>query len=286
VKPSKESNLAKITAPVAEIFLNIEKVLRAYRIYEPGHIVIQQIEQRVSEKLKEYLSENTELSVAVKPYSFEFAGLPVYENHEKQENFVYQFHQDGVRQLVFRAGLDLDQLHRFMEISRTDFRFYEYCEDDLVTLLWKAQFQHISYVVVETFIHIGEGVDLEKLLKEEAKKLLQDHSLPSIAPFLSGNNPQVRRRLKQADIDEIQSIPDIQLDISDLVSATNMEEFKTQLASEHDAMVQKMILVLLQLLITIETQPEFQSVANVLKMRATRIQFANQIGIASAVISV
>ena len=102
-KSNEKSALKEQIEPVADLFLHIEKTLRAHRTYDVGHVTIAEFEKKLHEKFTELLKDRSELVIGVKPYEYLYENQPVYSNKDKRDNFSFQFHQDGIRQFHFEA---------------------------------------------------------------------------------------------------------------------------------------------------------------------------------------
>ncbi len=251
---------------VKDIFLSFEKVLKGYRFYDAGHITLQQFQKDLLEKMNAFLRQHRSLVIDIKPLVFEFLGAPVYENPDKQENFSFRLFQDGVRQLKFRQGLTAAELTQFLNIIRTDFQSYEFTDDDISTLLWKADFKWIDHVIVETFVKEGEDSQkLEATLKQLTMLHLADSPPNSVAEALSQLGGGDDRKLRQEDVQEMMQLADIELGVSELDEDENAEEIRNELSGEHDVIIRRMILVLVRVLVGIEDEQEFESIAGVLR---------------------
>ncbi|WP_164021122.1 HEAT repeat domain-containing protein [Pyxidicoccus trucidator] len=60
----------------------------------------------------------------------------------------YKFFRDGIRQLIFRPGLLVEELVTFTLIALSE---PERGADDVLAQLWRASMEHVEYVVVEGF---------------------------------------------------------------------------------------------------------------------------------------
>lgn len=60
----------------------------------------------------------------------------------------YKFFRDGIRQLIFRPGLQIEELVTFTLIALSE---PERGAEDVLAQLWRASMEHVEYVVVEGF---------------------------------------------------------------------------------------------------------------------------------------
>ena len=250
---------------ISTIFQHIDKTLRAYRTYEEGHPVLLEFEKKLLEKFSDFLGKSGSFSVEVRPYQYIFGDEIVCENTDKQENFSFKFHQDGVRQFSFLEGLTLEEVRQFLSIIKTNFQSNEHADDDTVTLLWKAGMKHINHVVVETFIYQGEEtVDTEKAIREVSAPFMRDSAPPSIEIDLSGSREPDSRNLRPGDLEEIKSLPNVELDYHyrDLEGVNLVQ---TEISQDDDVVIKRILLLLLRMLLGIGDDQDFLSTAIVVQ---------------------
>ncbi|MDA8171628.1 MAG: HEAT repeat domain-containing protein [Nitrospiraceae bacterium] len=70
---------------------------------------------------------------------------------DREDNFAFFFFKDGVRELSFRRGLTPDEMRDFLQAISFDFERQSE-DDDIVTVLWEKDFEHIKYVVDSSFL--------------------------------------------------------------------------------------------------------------------------------------
>jgi hypothetical protein len=76
----------------------------------------------------------------------------------------YKFYRDGIRQLIFRPGLQVEELVTFTMIALSE---PERGSEDVLAQLWRASMEHVEYVVVEGFSM--EGASEEEVQVEVDK---------------------------------------------------------------------------------------------------------------------
>jgi len=87
-------------------------------------------------------------------------GVSLYPARSREDNLALPFYRDGVRTIAFSAGVDAAEVGKVVDAILTVTASKE-AEDDLVTLLWQAQFEHveIEYVPAESEVGAGGGFD-------------------------------------------------------------------------------------------------------------------------------
>jgi hypothetical protein len=99
--------------------------------------------------LTEYTETHGPLSLRVEQQNFVLHNEPLFS---EDTPLSYKFFRDGIRQLIFRPGLTLQEMVTFTLIALSE---PERGADDVLAQLWKASMEHVEYVVVEGFTMDG-----------------------------------------------------------------------------------------------------------------------------------
>jgi hypothetical protein len=144
VSPAELAEVKAITASLA-------KTGRSFKMYSRNNDIIVRFIGELYDKITAFLEKRDSIVFAIRPTQFLYSDVAVYENDDREESFAFKLYKDGVRQLAFYQGLDKRELVDIVDIIATNFESFMYAEEDIVTLLWKHDFDKISYVVVEAF---------------------------------------------------------------------------------------------------------------------------------------
>lgn len=106
---------------------------------------------KAHEALASYTERFGPLSIKVEQQNFLLLGQPLFS---EESALPYKFFRDGIRQLIFRPGLAIEELVTFTLIALSE---PERGADDVLAQLWKAALEHVEYVVVEGFKMDGVG---------------------------------------------------------------------------------------------------------------------------------
>ncbi len=135
-----------------KLILNLEKVLRSYRLYEARGI---QYEAHVNELAGQaaLATELDEVSVNLSPFG------PYLEEDEPPSDgeFARQWFtlfEEGARQIVFMPGIDGHELRELLHIICDETEDNE----DIVTALWRKELTHVQIYVARVLIRTIEGV--------------------------------------------------------------------------------------------------------------------------------
>src|SRR5579872_5948240 len=85
------------------------------------------------------------LSIKVEQQNFSLLAQPLFP---EDSPIPYKFFKDGIRQLIFRPGLTVEEMVTLTLIAISD---PERGAEDIINQLWKAQHPNLEYVVVESF---------------------------------------------------------------------------------------------------------------------------------------
>jgi len=198
------------------------------------------------ECLSDLLEDKGALAWKVESLGFRFLGEMVFEQEANELNLANKFYRTGIRILTFRQGVTADEFKAFSEICLTNFQSAEFLHEDMVSMMWKAEFTNIEYVVVETMAVGTEGDDDAKV------------ELDKIVNFLY-------RRLSSTSDDSSHfarlSLEDLEIELDDVeqakgvrisgVTATDEDKQKIQfqLAEEDEnRLMPKLIVILFKVL--------------------------------------
>jgi len=163
-KGHKEGFLSEETKEVRDIILTLLKTKKAMKMYLPNNPIYINAVTELYWRLRSFFKTNENLTLRFRQNEILYDDAVVYTNPEKDDNLALLFFKDGLRELTIKNGLTEDELLEFIKVLNLDFE-REVLDDDLVTLLWQKDFEHISYVVDEEFL-IDEDVDVDMISRD------------------------------------------------------------------------------------------------------------------------
>lgn len=104
---------------------------------------------RALEVIREYTDKHGPLSLKVEQQNFMLHNEALFS---EDTPLPYKFFRDGIRQLIFRPGLTIEEMVHFTLIALSE---PERGADDVLAQMWKANMEHVEYVVVEGFTMDG-----------------------------------------------------------------------------------------------------------------------------------
>ncbi|MGB7061258.1 MAG: HEAT repeat domain-containing protein [Candidatus Zixiibacteriota bacterium] len=193
--------------------------LKSLLIYPSNNPLPKEFKRKLYQGLSEFLDAQDELNLEVKSHQLLYAGKAVYRDGEREGGMAYVLHKDGVRELTFLKGLEFEEVQDLLEVMHTCFKSPD-SEEDLVTLLWEKDLNHVKYLVVDDLLDVdvpsAEDVpddwDFDRLfhsevaLSEEGEVLLKiDH--PDLSQkYREDQIKQLLEKLKEFSPQEVGSI--------------------------------------------------------------------------------
>ena len=137
---------------VTEAFRQIEHALFARQQYGGEHPETARQLDRAFAACESALSKSEEAVVwQVAPYAFTLEAAVVWEPRAPFDRIPYQLFADGLRLLGFIRGVTRAELAALIRIIALD-RVRDFsADDDFVTLLWDANFEHVVYQAIDAF---------------------------------------------------------------------------------------------------------------------------------------
>jgi HEAT repeat protein len=158
-----------------DVMLAMMRAAKGLRIYLPNNPVLIRFLGELNAKMTAHIGRYGELELDVEPFALRYRGTEVYQNRDPKESLAFRVHSDGVRALLFREGIEPQEMAVFVSI--VSFEQREHQDDDVVTQLWERNLPHVGYVLEEDFIE-GE-------LEEETEPEPQQETISRIYAALA-----------------------------------------------------------------------------------------------------
>jgi len=195
------------------------KTISAYQTYPLDDRTVATLQDQLMEKFRFFLEKVGCLTWDIAEYEIYYKDEIVYENTEAKSSLAYHFYREGLEQIRFEKGLQEWELVDFMDvIAGAD--TLNSLEDDLITLLWERDFQHIHYVageyhLEESPIEFPENVeDFRKALNVapmpiyQRMELIREHGLDPRFPHqrLEGDGLEVSKDQMRVQPEEMEAL--------------------------------------------------------------------------------
>jgi hypothetical protein len=164
--PLPAGELEQLQAPVElglvqELLRLFGKAARAHQLYLPNNPVYKQALDNLRTGFLPIWEVTDEVALGFTESEVRYAGSTVLDGGAKSsDNLAWLFYKDGVRELTFVRGFDNEELAKLLDILQR-VRKASPDEDDLLTMLWQADFSYLRYRYVDMSVDpsapLGEG---------------------------------------------------------------------------------------------------------------------------------
>lgn len=163
---------------------SLGKAVRAHQLYLPNNPVYQRAIEHLRAAFATLWAETEQVSLAITESELKWEGIVVASEPSKSESLAWLLYQDGLRELTFVRGFEVDELDRLLGLLQRVKRAAP-DEDDLVTLLWEQDFINLRYQFVEfvpegiTELETGESYGAERQVDMQAAKAPPEEEKPT-----------------------------------------------------------------------------------------------------------
>jgi hypothetical protein len=254
-----QADAAAAIHEVREIFDKFRKSLKTIGLYRHNVDRYSEYLAPFYNALNDFLSRNGTLELRLEPTAYKYKKHLVFEDMSREGNIVYPFFQAGIRLFIFKHGLEVEELLKFLLIAIGDPSEKRQDREDIVTKLWKAELESIEYIVVEAFkvVPDEDGEEVEVEVEKVVAYLYRQ---------LQSNSDDVLRfaRIDVGDLDlQLNEVDQLRGVVVQGTTATPADSARVQttLENEEGRVLSKMVVVLFQLLELDTNEENFEDVA-------------------------
>jgi HEAT repeat protein len=140
------------TVKAAAAFLNqLARTLKTCRLYDAANPTVVRFRADLSIAARRMLAEHPAVTYAFRSDDVLCGDVSLYPARSRDDNLALAFYRDGIRSLTLRAGVDAREMEAVLD-AVLHVTGQNPSDDDLVTLLWEAQLEHVDVDYVP-----GEG---------------------------------------------------------------------------------------------------------------------------------
>jgi hypothetical protein len=150
-----EDDARPVRLEVQEVVRGFAKALRTHLLYQGNSPSLEKFVETLRDRMEALWGHMSALTVTVEEREIRWEGVGVLHSEER-ESLPFLLYKDGIRELTFFRGFEEDDLEPFLDLL-AHVRRVRSEEEDLLTLLWERDWQHLRYRYVEP---LAEGVEL------------------------------------------------------------------------------------------------------------------------------
>ena len=182
---------------VAQILYNLAKTARSFGFYSRENKAIALFLQELYDGFDEFLQANGAIRLLVGADRFLYDGQEVYHDADRENGLPFRLFRDGIRAVQFKPGLTIQEVESLLDIfAKRASTGRDAEEDDVVTLLWKKSFEHVTYNAVEGFthdLHAAGSFDEDGRPKADTGE-----AIPRMMERISGKRDTLLARMKES----------------------------------------------------------------------------------------
>lgn len=151
---------------IKEILLLLERAIKVSQTYHFRHPTYQKFIELLRKRFEACHIRIDPIVLRVEQFELIFEDEIVYKNSDKKESVAFKLFKNGIVFLSFYKGLTQQEIIEFVGALAMDSKD-DPIGDDLLTLLWEKDFEHIVYQVIDHFL------EAELADNEEYKALIE-----------------------------------------------------------------------------------------------------------------
>jgi len=132
--------------------LALARSARSFTLYDPSNKVVRTLIGDYRDKFRKVLEAHGPLVLEVHPFELLLGREVVYVEKDRERSLAFRLFRDGVRRIAFTPETTWEELLRLLQILSIRYTGVRQQEDDLVTLLRKAGFDHVQVAAIEGFL--------------------------------------------------------------------------------------------------------------------------------------
>lgn len=192
-----EAEVARRVGEVSAFFQQLGKALKQIGLYRHNVAGYGEYLRPSFTALTGLLESYESVQLVVEQAGFKYLNQLVYQEEASDLSLAFKFYRDGIRLLRFRRGLTQQELLEFILICLTNFQLPENAYEDMISLMWRKDFEHIEHVVMESFALGSESTE-QTHIEVDA---IVDHLYHSLATSTTDNLTFARLSLDDLDIE-------------------------------------------------------------------------------------
>jgi len=240
------------------------KAIKAFRFYPPDNPTLKGFKEQLLRRFQFFLNKYQSFVIQVEKYHLTFKGKTIYENKDVKTSLAFLLYKDGLREIRFMKGLEEWEVQGIIDIIKQS-DIINQLEDDIVTLMWEKDLEHISHLATDEFLEETPVIVPENI--DQFRKNLIFRPLPRHVEVDSHEEGSE----EEGDLDEIVSrvVEEAAPFVSDrsvyFLTSTEVEGLRRDVEAEMDPTFIFDVLDILFEILALEKEPEpYQDVVNIL----------------------
>ena len=197
-----DSEIILPPSQVEELLRTLVKAQRAFQMYLPNNPIYHRAMGNVHDAFTPVWNATDEIILTIDETDFIWEETVVYQQLNKTESLAWTLYKDGMRILTLSRGCEDKEIIGFLQIVNQAKLLPADAGDDLSTLLWEQNFDHIQYRFPELF---GDGPALDTAVVGQPTAPAGEQQEEVQKDVAEGSPPDESRPKGMVDIDDFDS---------------------------------------------------------------------------------
>ena len=169
----------------------LTKLVAGRKIYAANNPRLEQFRHDLGVTMRRYFEFEDELVLDIEQFVIRWSDHVVYENPRREESLAFLLFKDGIGELSFRPKSVGEEVERLVEMLADELHSLG-GDEDIVTRLWNANFEHVGYRVLDDYLSEQFGTGSTDAASEARSDETSDHAaaLDSIDTYLRSVSTQ------------------------------------------------------------------------------------------------
>ena len=162
---------------VRDLLKDLLKIIKIVSMYPENNPLPQSMKRNFAERLEQTLTETGDIQLIVERERLLLDDETVFVDRSREESLAGLLFDVGVTSIVFRAGLDVEQIYKLLDVIKNYVNAPRHSYD-LVNAIWEAGLSHFGVTTVEDIVlaDYDSGFKVQEIHDEDSGKIPQKYS--------------------------------------------------------------------------------------------------------------
>ncbi|MBU0983325.1 MAG: HEAT repeat domain-containing protein [candidate division Zixibacteria bacterium] len=139
---------AALLQDIKFILRDLLKAIKVVSLYPENNPLPQSLKRTVAERMTDIVAHAGGLDLSIEKTYLTWRNETVFTDQSKEESLAGLFFDQGITRIVFKAGLEVDDIYRFLDLLKTHLNSYDRARD-LAAAFWEAGMQRFAFETIE-----------------------------------------------------------------------------------------------------------------------------------------
>jgi hypothetical protein len=171
-------------AAAEQVLKALTKLVAGRKIYAANNPRLEQFRHDLGTSMRKFFEFEDELVLEIDQFVIRWSDSIVYENPRREESLAFLLFKDGIGEITFQPKSVGEEVDRLVEMLADELHSLG-GDEDIVTRLWNANFEHIGHRVLDDYLSEQFGSGTTDAASEARSDETSDHAelLPDLPSF-------------------------------------------------------------------------------------------------------